>query len=395
MSGPQRAALASGAPAAPARRRAPLAVALTAALAAALAVALTSGAALAQSGLWRQVLPSSLPGLPAPAVPSIPAAVAPNAASVQTVGRTDLSCEQVFQPTTPLDAGLVLGAGAAGGLAGRALQGTPLGGLLGGGGSGLDPNQVRRVLMRSVWLPVEFEVSLGERLATDLPMTSAEEAAGRRNAERYTQVAALFDRLVRALPAEQPYRFRLAFGDEPGENAAALPGGTVIVQQGLLRREPELVVGVLAHEMAHVLQRHQTRHYQSLLADSLDAGTLVRLSLGGRAEFDRAIGAIAGTGNVSRRFADYHADQELEADACMPRLAKAAGFDPVEVARAFAQWTLEASSGGAARGPFELRHPASPQRASVLASAAAHWAGRDATIARPAPAGRLTGGAAQ
>lgn len=362
----------------------------TAALAlAAAGVAALAGADVdAQSLPWRNVLPA----LP---VPSAPAAVPapPSVGSVQTVARVDLGCAEPFVPTTPLDAGLALGGGAAGGAVSQAMRASGLGaltGLIPGGGHGTTTNDVKQVLLRSVWLPADFEEALGARLAADLPTSSVEEAAGRRNGERYRQVATLFDRLVAALPPDQPYRFRLAFGDEPGENAAALPGGLVIVQPALVRRPPELVVGVLAHEIAHVLRRHQTRHWQSLLADTVDVGTLVRLSLGGRGEFDRAIGAVTQGDQAGRRFARFHADQELEADACTPRLAKAAGFDPVAVADAFARWTVDASAGDAAqRGPFDLRHPPSTERASVLAAAAQRWAGADATITRSgAGAGR-------
>jgi predicted Zn-dependent protease len=48
-------------------------------------------------------------------------------------------------------------------------------------------------------------------------------------------------------------------------NAFALPGGSVVVSSGLLKRlgsESELA-GVLAHEIAHVVKRHQVSAIQS------------------------------------------------------------------------------------------------------------------------------------
>ena len=58
-----------------------------------------------------------------------------------------------------------------------------------------------------------------------------------------------------------------AFGvlDTPTVNAFALPGGKVFVSIGLVKRlgnESELA-GVLAHEIAHVMQKHQVQAIQS------------------------------------------------------------------------------------------------------------------------------------
>ncbi|MEI6737372.1 MAG: M48 family metalloprotease [Pseudomonadota bacterium] len=58
-----------------------------------------------------------------------------------------------------------------------------------------------------------------------------------------------------------------AFGviDTPTINAFALPGGKVLVSIGLVKRlnnESELA-GVLAHEVAHVMQKHQVKAIQS------------------------------------------------------------------------------------------------------------------------------------
>jgi predicted Zn-dependent protease len=45
-------------------------------------------------------------------------------------------------------------------------------------------------------------------------------------------------------------------------NALALPGGTIVVFQGLINatETPEELAGVLAHEFQHVLKRHSTRN---------------------------------------------------------------------------------------------------------------------------------------
>ncbi len=63
--------------------------------------------------------------------------------------------------------------------------------------------------------------------------------------------------------SELPWTFGVI--DNDAINAFAMPGGTVLVSHGLVRRlgnESELA-GVLAHEIAHVLQRHQLAAIQS------------------------------------------------------------------------------------------------------------------------------------
>jgi predicted Zn-dependent protease len=56
-----------------------------------------------------------------------------------------------------------------------------------------------------------------------------------------------------------PFRFYIVAGSP---NAFALPGGRILVTTGLLELldKPEELVGVLAHESAHVTQRHAFQH---------------------------------------------------------------------------------------------------------------------------------------
>ena len=61
-------------------------------------------------------------------------------------------------------------------------------------------------------------------------------------------------------------------------NAAALPGGQVVIFDGALEetRDPDALAGVLAHEIAHVRRRHVT---QALIRE-LGIGALIRLFAG-------------------------------------------------------------------------------------------------------------------
>ena len=67
----------------------------------------------------------------------------------------------------------------------------------------------------------------------------------------------------RLLPvvANKNYDFRFHILDDTNVNAFALPGGNVVVLSGLLNaaKRPEEIAGVLAHEIAHVTERHGFR----------------------------------------------------------------------------------------------------------------------------------------
>lgn len=71
-----------------------------------------------------------------------------------------------------------------------------------------------------------------------------------------------------ALQTERPnLPWRFGVTDDDDINAFAAPGGTILITKGLykrLRNESELA-GVLAHEIAHVIQKHQLRAIKSAL----------------------------------------------------------------------------------------------------------------------------------
>lgn len=131
-----------------------------------------------------------------------------------------------------------------------------------------------------------------------------------------------------ALQTERP-NLEWHFGvlDSPNVNAFATPGGYVFITRGLLlkmRDEAELA-GVLAHEIAHVLQKHHLKAIQKsaqvgILADVLSIAADQDRN---REAFNKVISA--GTELYAR---GLDKEDEFEADRMGVVIAARAGYDP-------------------------------------------------------------------
>ena len=104
------------------------------------------------------------------------------------------------------------------------------------------------------FVPAETEAELfSDWIPEDLVTDSADD-------ERLYQLQLLVDRLVNHW-ADAPYDFRVEIDDSDVANAMALPGGLIIVTQGLLDQvesENELAF-VLGHELGHFRNRDHLR----------------------------------------------------------------------------------------------------------------------------------------
>lgn len=137
------------------------------------------------------------------------------------------------------------------------------------------------------------------------------------------------------------HKFTFFVVDEPSINAFALPGGFIGVHTGLLeatRSEDELA-GVLAHEVAHVTQRHIARAVhansrQSLLSTAIMLGALIAGAAG--AGGDAVQGAIAvAQGSSAQARINFTRSNEYEADRVGIAALAQAGFDPNGMASFF------------------------------------------------------------
>ena len=122
------------------------------------------------------------------------------------------------------------------------------------------------------------------------------------------EIDTLFRGMVPDLPGTRTYRLEFRSGARVGANAFALPSGIIIVTDSLVKlaRNNDELMGVLAHETAHVRKRHALRH---VLQDS--ASSLVIVLLTGDV---LSITSLSATLPAFLIDASYSRDFEREAD---------------------------------------------------------------------------------
>ena len=118
-------------------------------------------------------------------------------------------------------------------------------------------------------VPLDWETSLTDRALHDLDegvlkpskLPAARQAALR---ERFDALAREIDPGMRRYPAYAP-KLKLLFRSNFPPNAFAMPGGTIVMTDALVEMAEkqglgdDALIGVLAHEIGHVMHRHTTR----------------------------------------------------------------------------------------------------------------------------------------
>ena len=152
-------------------------------------------------------------------------------------------------------------------------------------------------------------------------------------------------------------------------NAFALPGGFIGVHTGLLdatRSEDELA-GVLAHEVAHVTQRHIARAIhassrQSLLSTAIMLGAMIAGAAGGSSDV-MAAGAAVAQGTAAQAQINFTRSNEYEADRIGIASLADAGFNPYGMATFFEVMSRQVTTDPDERAPEFLRtHPVTTAR---------------------------------
>ena len=243
---------------------------------------------------------------------------------------------------------------------------------------------MRRTVLATVLLIPFASAAVG---ALNLISVNDEIALGRRAQQEVRQqlpelrdrtVSAYIENLGRRIAARAdgprfPYTFDVANSREV--NAFALPGGPIWINRGTIdaaQTEAQLA-GVIAHEIAHIANRHA--------AEQITKGTFANVGLGilgailggeGRASQIAQLGAgIAAQATMMK----FSRDAEREADTKALQYMRRAGYDPrgmVEFLRILR--TQQGRDGGSA-ATFFSSHPAPADRINRLQQQANRLAG--------------------
>jgi Zn-dependent protease with chaperone function len=229
----------------------------------------------------------------------------------------DPGCKTLVQPFGVMDSAASLGMFAV------KLKVHGLLGKLGGDTQApTNPSQIIRLAARQLnWLPTELELRLGEFMVPDAEILP--EDKNRRSRKLYAKARAVLADIVQDLPQPLPYEFRILVRTTSYGNASALPGGIILVDRDLFNGEAsaDYAYFVIAHEVAHVLQRHQTRAYQARLADGIDSlENLGKLLKNASSAGAGAVVVVPYASALKKLVVNFTEQQELQADSCAVRI---------------------------------------------------------------------------
>lgn len=138
-------------------------------------------------------------------------------------------------------------------------------------------------------------------------------------------------RWVASQSSRPDLKWSFAVLDTPTINAFAVPGGTIFVSIGLVKRltnESELA-GVIGHEIAHVMQRHHVKAIQALAKqDLLKMGLTEAADRSGKSGLAKEGIKVAVSSGMDIMAKGLDKSDEFEADRIGAVLSARAGYDP-------------------------------------------------------------------
>jgi Zn-dependent protease with chaperone function len=224
-------------------------------------------------------------------------------------------------------------------------------------------------------VPLAWETGLAERALRELDAgwLKPSKLSAARQQELRTRFHALARQVGPELRTYGGYAppLHLQFRSGMGPNAFALPGGTIVVTDAIVeeaaRRKlgDDALLGVLAHEIGHVMHRHTTR----LVVEQGVLNVGLGLALGD-------VSTVVASGSALLTGLSYRRAHESEADCFAVALLHRAGLSPVPMAdlllaidaQAHGAGQADPRSAGRAWTRILSSHPDTAQRARLLQS---------------------------
>jgi len=198
--------------------------------------------------------------------------------------------------------------------------------------------------------PNKYSVSEDVKLGVEAAAEARKQLPILRDEEVSSYVSTLGRKLVTAIPAEfrhPEFRYTFETVNVRDINAFALPGGPMFINRGMIEaasNEGE-VVGVMAHELSHVVLRHGTAQASKATKYQVGsiAGAIAGAIIGGN------LGQIVSQGSqfgIGVAFMRFGREYERQADIEGTQIMAAAGYDPRDMANMFKTIEQRSGSGG-------------------------------------------------
>lgn len=220
---------------------------------------------------------------------------------------------------------------------------------------------------------LDDEWQLGNQLAAEV----ASQVRLSNDAQALAYVTSVGERIHRTTPlADRPFHFYIV--NDPSVNAFALPGGHVYVNSGLIAQadHANMLAGVMAHEISHVVARHSIQQMQQ----AQGINVLGSILLGQNPSALQSILAQVVAGGAMARFS--RADEKQADDLGLGYMV-AAGYDPHGMLDMFQKLaSLEKSSPNAVE-KFFLDHPVTTDRIKDISNRISQMRSTSGTVDDP------------
>lgn len=172
-----------------------------------------------------------------------------------------------------------------------------------------------------------------------------------------------------------PKALRIFIVDSSDINAFVAGGQNLFIHTGLIQKskQPDELIGVMAHEIGHIAGGHLTRFDAEI--DRANRTSLVGLLMGAAAAIAAkdpaglAVGSMAGLSMAERNFLKFSRTQEASADQAAILFLEKSGQSPKGLYNMFKTLNHQVAISTSIQDPYLLSHPMTDERMRLIENA--------------------------